>query len=228
MRATHILTGLKRRTPNALGAFYDDCGGILYGLILRIVGNSGAAEIIFELTFGEIWNHSYKQVRTDGELRTLTLLLGRRNALEYRQLQANSPTQDAEHSWPLAETIGRRATPNIVDGMNAVLNQLRAEDRELFDAVYFGGRSLSEIALRTSVPREELGNRIAGIFRMLRGATQNNRRHGSCQPEPHRRFAAARPLTRERSTATSSRATLLTRFQAAAASRNGTDNPPYR
>ncbi len=183
MDATTIVDGLRQRSTEALGAFYDDCGGILYGLILRIVENSGAAEIIFELTFGEIWNHSYKEVQTDGELRILSLLLGRRNAIEYKQLQANGPTRKIEHVYappavcPVVCTVDKRGrvTPNIVDCMNAVMNRLSAEDRELFDAVYFSGRRLSQIALRTGVPREELARRIAQIFKLLRGATENNR-----------------------------------------------------
>jgi DNA-directed RNA polymerase specialized sigma24 family protein len=223
---TAIIDGLRHRSPDALAAFYDDCGGILYGLILRIVGNSGDAEVIFERIFREVWNSSYKQVRSDPELRAVTLLLGRKEAIQYRQGTADTAPHYDTHVCIGTQRIGKGVALNIVHSMNVAVNQLSVQDRELFDAVYFEGHSLSQIAALTGVAREELGHRIAAIFKVLRRATENSHDEKAHQPERSDRVAAIKSSVRESSSGVSQVPPRLTAVKPAIVSRNGSNRMP--
>ncbi len=53
-----LLVRLQKRDPQALAELYDRYGKMIYGLILRVVSDTGTAEDLVQETFLRVWNRA--------------------------------------------------------------------------------------------------------------------------------------------------------------------------
>ena len=162
--------GLVRRTAGgdreALAALYDGTSSLVYGLVLRIVRDEGAAEEVTGDVYMQVWRQA---VRFDAERGTalrwlLTVARSRAiDRLRSRRAQSKeSETLDAiahvstdepspeDRSW---ETQRRR----LVEGALAVLSP---DQRRAIELAYWGGLSHSEVAETLGEPLGTVKTRI--------------------------------------------------------------------
>src|SRR5678816_223729 len=78
-----LVARLQRRDPQALGELYDRYGRLVYGLILRVVRDTGIAEDLVQETFLRVWNRARAFDAHKGSLGPWLLAVARNRAIDY-------------------------------------------------------------------------------------------------------------------------------------------------
>jgi RNA polymerase sigma-70 factor (ECF subfamily) len=176
-----LLVRLQRRDPQALAELYDRYGRMVFGLILRIVQDRGAAEDLVQETFLRVWSRVGGFDSEQGAVGPWLLAVARNRAIDYLRYRGRRP----ESSLELNETENPKlfsdvqADPlrfDLVRQVKSALEKLTGQQREVIELAYFEGMSQTEIAEKMRQPlgtvktwmrrallqmREELGGGVA-------------------------------------------------------------------
>lgn len=151
---------------------YDRFAPQVYGLTLRVLGDTMLAEEATQDTFLKLWSRARQFVPSQGELNSWLLTIAHRTALdrirlENRRLPASN-ANDPEETWsvfPDENTINADARWR---SLHFAVQALPAEQRQVIDLAYYKGMSQSEIA-------EVLGWPLGTVKTRLRTAMQTLR-----------------------------------------------------
>ncbi len=153
----------------ALAQLYDETNRLVYSLVYRILGESGAAEEVTLDVYMQVWRQAGRYDAQRGTLLTWLITIARSRAIDYLRATRQHSQQtdqlelvvvqppvttkeaDVEKSVLLTERghIVRRA-----------LMTLPPEQREVIELSYFLGLSHSEIALRLNQPLGTVKTRV--------------------------------------------------------------------
>ncbi len=151
---------------------YDRFAPQVYGLTLRMLGDTMLAEEVTQDTFLKLWSRARQFVPSQGELISWLLTIAHRTALdrirlENRRLPASN-AHDPEETWlafPDEKTMNADARWR---SLHFAVQALPAEQRQVIDLAYYKGMSQSEIA-------EVLGWPLGTVKTRLRSAMQTLR-----------------------------------------------------
>ena len=142
---------LQNGQTNILAILYDRHAGLVYGIALRLLGNTAEAEDLTQDIFLSLTrNCSYDPKR--GSLRTYLGILTRSRALDklrarIRQQQKLRDRALDEDAMVLADTpmvdVAQLERSHIVQ---SALDRLSTKEREVLEMAYYQGLSQSEIA----------------------------------------------------------------------------------
>lgn len=165
---------LVERDAEAFARLYDRTCGLVFGILVRILGNRELAEEVAQEVYLEVWN---KASSFDGRrgvgLSWITLITRSRALDRLRAEKAYSGALDHIHGapdrQPLADAAPSPADEADLSELRAVVGQamkrLPAEQRRAVELSFFGGLSHSEIALETQAPLGTVKSRIrAGLM----------------------------------------------------------------
>ncbi len=152
-----LMARLQNRDPQALAELYDRYGGILYGVILRIVQDSGTAEDLVQETFLRIWNHVGGFDSARGAAGPWLLTVARNRALDYLRCQGKRirntvELNETEHPSLFMDMQSDNLRFDVVNHVKSALARLAANQREALELAYFEGMSQTEIAERMGQP----------------------------------------------------------------------------
>jgi RNA polymerase sigma-70 factor (ECF subfamily) len=162
--------GLVQRTAggdrDALAALYDGTSSQVYGLVLRIVRDEGAAEEVTGDVYLQVWRQAVRFDAQRGTALRWLLTVARSRAIDRlraRRAQsreseslevvvhvASSEPGPEDHSW---DTQRRR----LVEQAMSVLSP---DQRQAIELAYWGGLSHSEVADRLGEPLGTVKTRI--------------------------------------------------------------------
>lgn len=147
----------------ALAAAYDLHGPVVYGIAVRLVGETSARDICQEV-FLALWDHPERFDPERGALRPLLVTIarrrcidllrrsGRRVANEERSVLERPPSTVAIDEVALAQLAGSR--------VREALARLPDAQREAVHLAYFGGLTFREVAAATGVSEGTAKSRI--------------------------------------------------------------------
>jgi len=171
LRATEadaaLIVRLQRREPQALAELYDRYGRLAYGLILRVVRDTGIAEDLVQETFLRVWNRVQGFDAQKGAigpwLRAIDYIRsagGReRNTVEFEETDHPSLYTDMEPDI-LASDKAR-----IV---KAAVEKLSSHQRQVIELAYFEGLSQTEMAERMGQPLGTVKTWVRAALKTLR------------------------------------------------------------
>lgn len=171
-----VMSALVRRDPDALVALYDQHAEIVYGLVLRIVGDVTDAEAIVEHVFAQAWTDAPQLAATAASASdslggiTLTWLTTRARARALQVLRSqrsaargngtagvSNDFAQSVHALPLALV----ATPSEREVNLAVaLRALPAPQRRAIELAYFAGFTHEQIGVALNEPLATIKTRI--------------------------------------------------------------------
>lgn len=169
---------LVRRTAagdhDALAALYDGTSAMVYGLVLRIVRDEGAAEEVAGDVYLQVWRQAVLYAPERGKALAWLLTVARSRAIDrLRSLQSRS-----RESEPLDLVMRMAASdPNpeerSADGqrrriIERALATLPPEQRRAIELAYWGGMSHSQIADALGEPLGTVKTRIRVGMQRLR------------------------------------------------------------
>ena len=175
-----VLQRIAARDTAALAQLYDRHSRLLFGLILRIVGDRGEAEDILQEAFVRVWTRAGTyDAQVGGPLPwivrvarncAIDRLRARRvratvevSAIDFAAVEAIVPTPGIQSPEAAVLVAERRRT------LTDALAGIPAEQRELIEAAFFEGYTHSELAHRFELPLGTVKTRIrAGMNGMRR------------------------------------------------------------
>lgn len=169
-----LIAAIKGGDRGALAELYGRHSAPLYSLALKILGHPKLAGIALEEAFLDLGKQAGTFQITFDENRfsvfTCLVLLTRRRALERRPAQ---PTGERAE-LPAISSVGACAeSPNHKSRHRAVseaMAVLTASDREILEATFFEGLTLSEIASRARLPDHVIRARAVQAVKDFREA----------------------------------------------------------
>lgn len=171
-----LLQRITARDTAAVAELYDRHGRLLFGLILRIVGDRGEAEDILQEVFVRVWNRAAKyDAQVGGPLPWLVgvarncaidRLRARRVRAAVDGLPADGDMLEATATdirTPEAAVLDAERRGRLTDALAG----LPGEQRRLIEAAFFEGYTHSELAQRFGLPLGTVKTRIrAGMLAM--------------------------------------------------------------
>lgn len=160
----------------ALAELYDRHSGLLFGLLLRILKQSGDAEEVLQEVFVQAWTRAgmYNEALGSpaawliGIARNRAIDRLRSNAVRLRAVQQSTPPAPIETPETSASSGERQRE------IRRALAVLPPEQRELITHAYFGGLTQSELAERFNLPLGTVKTRIRTGMLALRDLLQRS------------------------------------------------------
>lgn len=153
-----LITLLKSKDEKAFNYLYDHYSGSIYGLILKIVESQEHAEEVLQDAFVKIWKYIDQYEASKGRLYTWIINITRNTAIDYikskgyQNEQKNQSIVNFVHKDTLSSKEMSSEQKVDMIGMNAVIENLKPEWRELIELGYFQGYSQTEIAEILEIP----------------------------------------------------------------------------
>ena len=157
----------------ALGAFYDRYSGLVWGLLRRMLGESGEAEEVLQEAFLQVWRDADRYNPERATPRGWLLLIARSRALD--RLRKRAALQRREEAIA-REAAGRAAAPlgsrrlehlESRQRINSALDRLPREQRRVIELAFFHGLSQTEIAAHLGAPLGTVKSRaLLGMKRL--------------------------------------------------------------
>jgi RNA polymerase sigma-70 factor, ECF subfamily len=153
-----LITRMAGGDRDAFAAFYDRYAGLAFGVVRRIVRDTGTAEDVLQEVFWELWQSAgeYDVRRGTPEAWVVTRARSRGidRARAIRRRSDMVRTGWSEATAPAGadgiENPGVRAEERGL--LRGSLNQLPDTQREVIELAYFDGLTQSEIAEQTKQP----------------------------------------------------------------------------
>ena len=160
------------RDRAAFLALYDRYAGRVYGLCLRMLQDSAAAEEVSQETFLKLWARAGQFDPSRGALVSWLLTIARRSALDRFRREARRPRRQPDDS---DEGLDRIPDPSSESeearwgSLRLALQELPAEQRSAIQLAYYQGLSHREIAEFLDIPLGTVKTRIRlGMQRLRR------------------------------------------------------------
>ena len=157
-------TRLAKGDSRAVEDVYEALGPRVLSYLRRLVPYD-EAEDVMQRVFFEVWR-SRDRFDPDRSLEAWVFAIARKRAIDYLR-RPHHVTVPIELVRDLADADGREAADSMVWAweVRRCLDRLPAEQREVLELAYFGGRTQVEIADKLGLP---LGTVKARMFRGLR------------------------------------------------------------
>ncbi len=151
----------------ALAHFYDMTSALVYGLTLRIVGDSDGAEDVTLEVYNQVWNQASRYEPQRGTPVAWLLTIARSRALDWRRVLHLRQQREAPLDVDAIQTSDTQPTPAEASlfseqraHVHAALASLAPEQREAIELAYYGGVSHRDIADHLQQPLGTIKTRI--------------------------------------------------------------------
>lgn len=155
---------------SAMGELYDRYSGVVYGIALRVLADTMAAEDVLQEVFLRLWRNPQAFNAERGRLAPWLAVIARHRAID--QLRKR-PREEDISELPVSTGVNledEAAQKIAAEKVREVLTQLPPEQRKLLEMAYFEGLTQSEIAGRTGEPLGTVKTRIRSGLLALRKA----------------------------------------------------------
>jgi len=157
----------------ALETFYDRYSGLVWGLLRRMLGESGEAEEVLQEAFLQVWRDAKRYDPGRATPRGWLLLIARSRALDrLRKRAAIERREEAiarEAAGRAVAPLGSRRLEHLDDRdrITSALDRLPREQRRVIELSFFHGLSQTEIAAHLGAPLGTVKSRaLLGMKRL--------------------------------------------------------------
>lgn len=166
---------------SALATLYDTTCGLIYGLLLRILGNSETAEQVLLVVYQEVWQQA--ATYDDQREKPMTWLITLAHSRAIARLRADGYSQPRQSSLELASrTLTTRSkTDEITSGeqefAQSAFAKLSPAQQQIIELAYFSGLRQNEIAALLSLSLQSVQTGMRAAMRKLRDALESHQLH---------------------------------------------------
>jgi RNA polymerase sigma-70 factor, ECF subfamily len=155
---------------SAMSDLYDRYSGIVYGVALRVLGSTTAAEDVLQEVFLQLWRNPQAFDADRGRLAPWLAVIARNRAIDVLRKR---PMEEDIDELPISTGVNLEDETSeriAIDKVRGVLAQLPAEQRKTLEMAYFEGLTHTEIASKTGEPLGTVKTRIRYGLLALRKA----------------------------------------------------------
>jgi RNA polymerase sigma-70 factor (ECF subfamily) len=159
---------------SALAALYDRYAGMLYGLLVRILKDTHAAEEVLQDLFLQLWRTASRFDASRGSMTAWLMVMARNRAISRlrrgnRHVVADDPEGYLLESLPSPGNLEEDAVRLQMAGrLRAAMQSLPGEQRQALELAYFEGMTQTEIAERTGAPLGTVKSRVRAAMQSLK------------------------------------------------------------
>ena len=169
-----LVAQMAQGRQDALARLYDETSPLLNGLLRRMLEQPQDAEEVLLDVYMKAWKYSPSYAPDRGSVQTWLVTMARNTAIDrIRQKRAqpktlsfepeNMPEPESGEASPEERTAAWQQRRKV----QALLNELPAEQRQALIMAYFGGHSHAELAARLGQPLGTVKSRIRmGLLRL--------------------------------------------------------------
>jgi RNA polymerase sigma-70 factor (ECF subfamily) len=165
-----LIARIRAGDENAMADLYDRYSGIVYGVALRVLGNTSAAEDVLQEVFLQLWRNPQAFDADRGKLAPWLAVITRNRAID---LLRKRPMEDDIAELPISTGVNLEdeASQHLaISKVRGVLGQLPVDQRRLLEMAFFEGLTHTEIASKTGEPLGTVKTRIRSGLLALRKA----------------------------------------------------------
>jgi RNA polymerase sigma-70 factor (ECF subfamily) len=165
-----LISRLRAGDESAMSDLYDGYSGIVYGVALRVLGDTTAAEDVLQEVFLQLWRNPQSFDADRGRLAPWLAVIARNRAID---LLRKRPFEEDISELPIAANVNledESARRMAVEKIRGVLAGLPQEQRKTLELAFFEGMTHSEIAGKTGEPLGTVKTRIRSGLLTLRKA----------------------------------------------------------
>ena len=167
-----LVARVVRGDERAFLTLYDRYASRVYGLTLRVLGDTMLAEEVTQDTFLKLWGRARQFDSDKGELAPWLLTIAHRTALDRLRLENRrvpaSNTNDPEDVWPILPDETTQNSESRWRSLYFAVQSLPEEQRHVIDLAYYKGMSQSEIAETLDWPLGTVKTRVRSAMQSLR------------------------------------------------------------
>jgi RNA polymerase sigma-70 factor (ECF subfamily) len=159
----------------ALGEVYDQYASFVYGLAVRVIGDTRAAEDVSQDVFVSFWERPAGFDPARGSLRTWLGTLTHRRAVDHvrREEARRRRTERAARRTVAAPDVEEMATALLTaERVRAALDLLPPDQRRAIQLAYFGGKTYRQVAETLGIPEGTAKSRLRLALRRIAAALE--------------------------------------------------------
>jgi len=149
---------------------YDLYSSVVYGVALRVLGDTTAAEDVLQEIFLQLWRRPQAFNAERGRLAPWLAVIARNRAIDV--LRKRPPEADI-NEMPLSTGIDLEDTAAqrlAIERVRSAIDQLPPEQRKALEMAFFEGLTHTEIASKTGEPLGTVKTRIRSALMAVRKA----------------------------------------------------------
>jgi RNA polymerase sigma-70 factor (ECF subfamily) len=165
-----LIARMRAGDHSAMADLYDRYSGIVYGVALRVLASTTAAEDVVQEVFLQLWRNPQSFDAERGRLAPWLAVIARNRAID--QLRKR-PAEDDIDELPISTGVNLEddaAQKLAVEKVRAVLALLPPVQRKALEMAFFEGMTHTEIAGKTGEPLGTVKTRIRTGLLALRKA----------------------------------------------------------
>ncbi len=163
-----LVARVRAGDQQALAELYDRYSHVVYGVALRILQDTGAAEDILQDIFLQLWRRPDAFDSSRGSLAAWLAVIARHRSID--RLRRRRPETDIEECVIAGGVDPRDETERslVIEKVRVVMNEMSSDQRTAMEMAFFQGLTHSEIAEKTGEPLGTIKTRIRSGLQMLR------------------------------------------------------------
>ena len=147
---------------------YDRYSSIVYGVALRVLGDTGAAEDVLQEVFLQLWRNPGAFDSSRGNLGAWLAVIARNRAIDgLRKRRPETDIADVAVSVE-PDMAGDAERTRAMEKVRGALGNMPAAQRSAVEMAYFEGLTHIEIAAKTGEPLGTIKTRIRTALLALR------------------------------------------------------------
>lgn len=169
--ATAHLVQVAAGDRDAFAGLYDELGGMVYGIVERVLRNRAMAEEVAQEVFLDVWRKAARFDPNRGSARSWVATLAHRRAVDRVRSEEAARARD-DRSGRLEPTDTEEVADQVGDHLDRervrrALERLTPAQRQTIELAYFGGHSYRQVAVLLDMPEGTVKTRIRdGLIRL--------------------------------------------------------------
>jgi RNA polymerase sigma-70 factor (ECF subfamily) len=165
-----LIARMRAGDQSAMADLYDRYSGVVYGVALRVLANTTAAEDVVQEVFLQLWRNPQAFNAERGRLAPWLAVIARNRAIDHLRKR---PLEDDIDELPISTGVDLEsdsAQKLAIEKVRGVLAQLPLDQRKALEMAFFEGMTHTEIAGKTGEPLGTVKTRIRTGLLALRKA----------------------------------------------------------
>src|ERR1041385_1771460 len=134
-----LIARIRAGDQGAMADLYDRYAGVVYGVALRVLANTTAAEDVVQEIFLQLWRNPQSFDAERGRLAPWLAVIARNRAIDHLRKR---PMEDSIDELPISTGVDLESDSGqklAIEKVRGVLAQLPAEQRKALELAYFEG-----------------------------------------------------------------------------------------
>ena len=163
-----LVARVRAGDQQALAELYDRYSKVVYGVAMRVLQDTGAAEDVLQDIFLQLWRKPDAFDSSRGSLAAWLAVIARHRSID--RLRKRRPETELEDCVIVSSTDLRDETERslVIEKVRVVMNEMSPDQRTAMEMAFFQGLTHTEIAQKTGEPLGTIKTRIRSGLQQLR------------------------------------------------------------